>query len=245
MTVKYTEHRRKDQAGFRIIAGPSKIPVSMSPPRLSVQPHPSRRRSATVTHRRTSSTISGTQIPFSPAATPYGFRPPTFGSSSQTQVPVPATSSAAVNMAPIPAGNIQYPFLTKYQPFRQNLVSDTVVRSGLHTPSQPLSTRSRAANQHPAETSILPQVIIQNLKFEVTEGTLMNLLNDSVGQVQRCKIERREDKKCHAFVTFWQPEQAERAVRKLNHCELFGRKVTVRLTKEVESRPAIVDGYIQ
>lgn len=79
---------------------------------------------------------------------------------------------------------------------------------------------------------------------------LRDELNQSIGQVQICKIERREDRKCHAFVTFAQPEQAERAVSKLDQHELFHRVVNVRLTKENGfaeedgNMPVIVDGSI-
>lgn len=86
------------------------------------------------------------------------------------------------------------------------------------------------------------EVIIQNLRREVTENMLMQRLSEAVGRVESCRIERREERKCHAFVTFAQAVHAEKAVHDLHRRTLFDREVTVRLTKEGERGPIIADG---
>lgn len=102
---------------------------------------------------------------------------------------------------------------------------------------------STSDRQHPARVPIRHrEIIIHNLYREITESMLKDYLTVQIGQVQRCIIRRRDDRRSHAFVTFAQPEQAEMAVEKLDGTELSGREITVRLTKEGETGPLIVNG---
>lgn len=158
---------------------------------------------------------------------------------------VPASPSLARQSirVPVPPPNMYLPPQAVEGPFRQGLIGNGVMAPWPFMASQGPAMRPLADNQQPARVPIRHQtVIIQNLQFEITDSTLEEFLNTSIGRVQHCKIEKIDDKKCHAFVTFAGGEQAEKAVKKLDHCNLFGREVTVRLTKEGQKGPIIADG---
>ncbi|KAL8692471.1 MAG: hypothetical protein Q9218_002507 [Villophora microphyllina] len=112
---------------------------------------------------------------------------------------------------------------------------------------QQSSTKThRSASQQPAAIPVQHnQVIIQNLPVNATDDKLKQWLNHSVGQVQDCRIKERGDKKRHAFVTFTDEEHAKMAVRNLDKSEWCGREIGVRLTKEGEKGPVIINGSVE
>ena len=180
-------------------------------------------------------------------ATAYGVRPPEYGVPIYPQASMAMTSSASAGIASVPFTNVFVPPPAMGPSFRQPLIGNGVPGSGLPVSSQAFATRSPESKQALAHAPGIHrqgqrQIIIQNLHCEVTESTLMHSLNKLIGQVQRCQVEKREGKKCHAFVTFVDEEQANRAVKKLDHRKLFDREVTARLTKEGDKGPVIVDG---
>ncbi|KAL9040348.1 MAG: hypothetical protein Q9180_001962 [Flavoplaca navasiana] len=86
------------------------------------------------------------------------------------------------------------------------------------------------------------QIIVQNLHVDVKEHWLKTFFTKSVGPVQECRIEERGDKKRHALVSFTHAEHAQAAMNQFNEESIAGRKVYVRLTKEIQEGPVIIDG---
>ncbi|KAL8987691.1 MAG: hypothetical protein Q9169_008668, partial [Polycauliona sp. 2 TL-2023] len=86
------------------------------------------------------------------------------------------------------------------------------------------------------------EIIVQNLHHNVTEHWLRSLFSKSVGPVQNCRIEERGDKKRHALVSFTHADHAQAAIAQFDDKAIEGRKVHVRLTKEVQEGPVIIDG---
>lgn len=207
-----------------------------------IQSARSRIRPNTATHRRTSFTSSNVQFPLSPVAAYYGLRAPTFGSGIHPPVSMLLKSPMAARMVP-PMAHRSRPDTAMALPYSSNMVDHTISEPGPSTAVQASAIPPHTDHQRPARVPIYHrQVIITNLPFEVTENQLTQLVNKRIGRVVGCSIETRGDRKCHAFVTFGQVEQANRAVHGLNGQTLFDRKITVRLTKEGESGPIIVDG---
>lgn len=251
MTVTCSEHRLREPKGSLEIAGPSDVPGSRGSFRPLIRSDLDKGLPVPETHRRASSTMSGMQSPLAPVTVGYGVRPPVFHSTNQPQRSMSIANSATVNGSFGGQTNTWLPPAIG-QPYLPGFTNNSISRPG-PSPHYPVPTisASSTSRQTPTASSLEHQkIIITNLQCKVPESTLIEKLNQSVGQVQTCKIERREDRKCHAFVTFVQPGHAEKAVRKLDKQELFERVVNVRLTKENGlaradgKRPVIVDGSI-
>ncbi|KAI4152318.1 MAG: hypothetical protein L6R39_001843 [Caloplaca ligustica] len=213
----------------------STVPANANSARSMSRPGGNRTNTDAVTHGRTSSTSSTVQVSLSPVAAYYGLRAPTFGSPIPPQISRPMGHPMAANMAlPTAGSNATGPS------YPRSRVGRSAVEPGPSTSFQASAPPPRMNCQEPARYHVRHcEIIIRNLQFEVTENMLTERLTGSIGPVERCRIERREGRKCHAFVTFAQAEHAQRAVGDLDHSLLFGREVTVRLTAD---GPVIVDG---
>lgn len=220
------------QGGWQSIAGPSDIPVEPNTANYGGRSAQHENRSITGRHRQVSSTSSSVRFSLSPVAAFYGLRAPTFSPGAYPQAAMPMGNPVATSMAhlmpntslPPPAMGLTYP---------PNEVGRTVFQPRPSASSQAPAMPLRAIEQPPARNTVL----LTNLYSEVKEHQLAQRLGERIGAVPRCRIERRGDRKCHAFVTFANTEQAQRAVRYFNGQTLFDRKITVRLTKEGEGDP--------
>ncbi|KAL8672353.1 MAG: hypothetical protein Q9168_003173 [Polycauliona sp. 1 TL-2023] len=112
----------------------------------------------------------------------------------------------------------------------------------------PMDVQPSALGHHPARQTLPKppvqrrQIIVQNLHVGVKEHWLKDLFSRSIGPVQECRIEERGDKKRHALVSFSHAEHAQAAINRYNEKLIAERKVHVRLTKEVQEGPVIIDG---
>lgn len=251
MTVTCSEHRLREPKGSLEIAGPSDVPGSRGTLRGLIRSELDKGMPMLGTYRRASSTISGMQSLLPPVIMDYGFMPPIFLSANQPQRSMSITNPATVNGVIGGRTNTLLPPIIG-QTYHQDFMNNSIGRQR-PSPDSPVPTMgdSSTRTQAPTASSLEHQkIIITNLQCKISESTLTEKLSQSIGQVQTCKIERREDRKCHAFVTFAQQGHAEKAVRKLDQQELYERVVTVRLTKETGfsraggHRPVIVDGSI-
>ncbi|KAL9010493.1 MAG: hypothetical protein Q9173_004578 [Seirophora scorigena] len=127
-------------------------------------------------------------------------------------------------------------------PSPQNMVDRSGFRPEPRVALQARATLSRTIHRQPAGHAINRRVVIHNLQYQVTEHMLKQKLTESIGGVKGCWVETRDGRRCVAFVTFDQMEQAQRAINIWDHRPLFGREVTVRFTTGGEGGPVIVDG---
>ncbi|KAL8852211.1 MAG: hypothetical protein Q9221_002921 [Calogaya cf. arnoldii] len=115
-------------------------------------------------------------------------------------------------------------------------------------PTSPVNVGASVTGHNPAHgsspraTTQNREVIVQNLYVGVKEHWLKDFFTKSVGPVQECRIKERGEKKRHALVSFTHAEHAQAAIKRYNEQPIEGRKVSVRLTKEVQEGPVIIDG---
>ncbi len=220
------------QGGWQSIAGPSDVPVKPNTAHSGSRSAQHENRSITGRHRRVSSTSSSVRFSLSPVAAYYGLRAPTFSPGAYPQPVMPMGNPVATSMAHLmPNTNLPPPAMGLTYP--PNEAGRSVFQPGPSASSQAPTMPLGTIEQPPARN----MVILTNLYSEVKEHQLAQRLGERIGAVPRCRIERRGDRKCHAFATFANTEQAQRAVRYFNGQTLFDRKITVRLTKEGEGDP--------
>ncbi|KAL8902368.1 MAG: hypothetical protein Q9207_004752 [Kuettlingeria erythrocarpa] len=220
------------QGGWQSIAGPSDVPVEPNTAHSDGRSAQHENRSITGRHGRVSSTSSSVRFSLSPVAAYYGLRTPTFSPGAYPQPAMPIGNPVATSMAHL-MPNTGLPPPAKVLTYAPNEVGRTALQPRPSASSQAPAMPLRATEQPPARNT----VILTNLYSEVKEHQLAQRLGERIGAVPRCRIERRGDRKCHAFATFANTEQAQRAVRYFNGQTLFDRKITVRLTKEGEGDP--------
>ncbi|KAL8990162.1 MAG: hypothetical protein Q9177_001115 [Variospora cf. flavescens] len=229
---------RRGHRDCRPIAGPSDVPVKSNAA-----------RSTNESTRNRHSANPGTQewrssIPLSPVAVYYGFTAPAFGAGFQPQASMAMANTVPVSQAP-PVSSMQLPPAGMGSPYIQNVGGHSGFRPEHPAALQAPAASTPTSHQQPARFPIHRRVIIHNLQYQVTEHMLKQKLTESVGGVKGCKVETRDGRRCVAFVTFNQVEQAQRAIDKLDHRILFGREITVRFTTDGEGGPVIVDGSTQ
>ncbi|KAL8913755.1 MAG: hypothetical protein Q9171_001489 [Xanthocarpia ochracea] len=205
------------------------------------------RRLSTASHTRTtstSSTSSNMWSPISPTAMSSDLLPPT-SLMPYSHTPTPATVGSLIpaNMAPRLENFAFLPAPAMVPVYGHNLA-----KPHGFAPNPPAYVQGSAMGHHsahqnsPGATVQRRQIIVQNLDVGVREHWLKDLFTKSIGPVQECRIEERGDKKRHAFLSFTHTEHAEMAVNLFNKKNISGRKVNVRLIKEVQEGPVIIDG---
>ena len=210
------------------------------------QPAQQGRRLSMASHTRTCSTSSTSSYiwtPISPSSVSYGLLPPS-GHMPQYHPPIPVAVGAFMpaNIAPR-AENFAFAPAPATVPYGYNVANPAGLAPNPLVYAQASGTGPHAARQHsPRAASQRRQIIVQNLYVGVKERWLKDLFTKSVGPVQECRIEERGDKKRHALVSFTHAEHAQAAVNEFNEKTIEGRKVNVRLTKEVQEGPVIIDG---
>ncbi|KAL8799022.1 MAG: hypothetical protein Q9182_006201 [Xanthomendoza sp. 2 TL-2023] len=203
------------------------------------------RRLSTASHTRTSSassTSSSVQSP--PTAIGYGLLPPGY---PMRYPPAPAASGGfvAVHMASSPEAFTFLPTPATMYSCGPSFVHPEGFGSNPAVYPQAPSMRPQLEPQQGIKSPVQREIIIQNLKVEITQSWLKDFLTGSIGPVQRCEIRERGDKKRHALVSFTYAEHARLAASKLDGQLVEGRQVFVRLTKEEEKGPVIVNGAIE
>ncbi|KAG8455679.1 hypothetical protein GDO86_001754 [Hymenochirus boettgeri] len=85
-------------------------------------------------------------------------------------------------------------------------------------------------------------LFIKNVNFSTTEDALKEAFS-KVGEVKSCSISRKMDKSGSllsmgfGFVEYRKPEQAQKALRQLQHCEVDGHQLELKLSERA-TRPA-------
>ena len=210
------------------------------------------RRLSTASHTRTTSTSSTSSnlwtpnmwTPISPTTMSSGLLPPT-SLTPYSHTPTPATVGSLIpaNMAPRVENFAFLPAPAMVPVYGHNLAKPPGFCPNLCAYGQGSATGHHSAHQNsPGATVQRRQIIVQNLYVGVREHWLKDLFTKSIGPVQECHIEERGDKKRHALVSFTHAEHAEMAINQFNKKNISGRKVNVRLTKEVQEGPVIIDG---
>ncbi|KAL8762466.1 MAG: hypothetical protein Q9184_001549 [Pyrenodesmia sp. 2 TL-2023] len=224
------------QGGWQSIAGPSDIPMEPNAAMSGSRSAQYENRSTIGTHRRIPSASSSVRFSLSPVAAYYGLRAHTFSSGAYPQPAMSMGNPMAASMAHL-MPNMNLPPAARGMTYTPN-TGRPLFQPRTSASSQAPTTPLHANEQPPA----LNTVIITNLHSEVKEHQLAQKLGERIGCLPRCRIERRGDRKCHAFAVFGNAEQAQRAVQSLNGQTLFDRNVTVRLTKEGEGEPGVEPG---
>ncbi|KAI4264121.1 MAG: hypothetical protein L6R42_000758 [Xanthoria sp. 1 TBL-2021] len=211
------------------------------------QPGQQGRRLSTASHTRTSSTSSTSPYlwtPVSPSSGSYGLLPP-IGLMPHYHAPTPVAVGTFIpaNIAPRAENFAFIPAPETASVYGYNIANPVGLASNPPVYAQASATGPHVARQDSTRAAIQRrQIIVQNLYVGVKEHWLKDLFTKSVGPVQECRIEERGDKKRHALVSFTHADHAQAAVHQFNEKPIEGRKVNVRLTKEVQEGPVIIDG---
>ncbi|KAI4096424.1 MAG: hypothetical protein LQ344_000932 [Seirophora lacunosa] len=232
---------RRGQRDCRPIAGPTDVPVKSNAARSAKDSSRNQHCANPGTPEWSPSTSSNMQIPLSPVAVNYGFRAPAFGAGFQSQAPMAMPNTVAVSQANSISG-MNLAAAGMGSPYLQNMVGRSGFRPEPPDALQARTTLSRTTYRQPAGHPINRRVMIHNLQYQVTEHMLKQKLTESIGGVKGCWFETRDGRRCVAFVTFDQVEQAQRAIDIWDHRPFFGREITVRFTTDGEGGPVIVDG---
>ncbi|KAL8700976.1 MAG: hypothetical protein Q9224_000717 [Gallowayella concinna] len=203
------------------------------------------RRLSTASHTRTSSTSStSSSMQSPPTAIGYGLPPPGY---PMRYAPAPVASGGfvAVHMASSPEAFAFPPNPATMYSYGPSFVRPEGFGSSPAVYPQASSMRPQQEPQHGIKSPVQREIIIQNVKVEITQSWLKDFLTRSIGPVQRCEIRERGYKKRHALVSFTDAEHARVAVTKLDGQLVEGRKVFVRLTKEEDNGPVIVNGSVE
>ncbi|XP_063769363.1 probable RNA-binding protein 19 [Pseudophryne corroboree] len=86
-------------------------------------------------------------------------------------------------------------------------------------------------------------LFIKNLNFSTSEETLREVFS-KVGAVKTCTISKKKDKQGSllsmgfGFVAYRKPEQAQKAIRQLQHCTVDGHQLEVKLSERA-TKPAL------
>ncbi|KAI4275397.1 MAG: hypothetical protein LQ337_003267 [Flavoplaca oasis] len=160
---------------------------------------------------------------------------------TSTQVPMGSFIPASVTPRVGNVGFVPAPAMVPVNGYKiANPVGYGINPSGS---SQSSNSGRRSTHQSlPRAAAQRRQIIVQNLHFDVKEQWLKTFFTKSVGPVQECRIEERGDKKRHALVSFAHAEHAQAAMDQFNGESIAGRQVFVRLTKEIQEGPVIIDG---
>ncbi|KAL9637617.1 MAG: hypothetical protein Q9204_001803 [Flavoplaca sp. TL-2023a] len=160
---------------------------------------------------------------------------------TSTQVPMGSFTPASITPRVDNVGSVPAPAMMPVNGYKiANPVGCGTNPSGSLQSSN--SGRNSTHQSLPRATAQRRQIIVQNLHVDVKEHWLKIFFAKSVGPVQECRIEERGDKKRHALVSFTHAEHAQAAMNQFNGESIAGRKVYVRLTKEIQEGPVIIDG---
>ncbi|KAL8818868.1 MAG: hypothetical protein Q9223_002587 [Gallowayella weberi] len=203
------------------------------------------RRLSTTSHTRNSSASSTSSSVQSPTtAIGYGLSPPGYPV-RYPQAPAASSGFVAVHMASSPKAFTYLPTPATMYSYGPSFVHPEGFGSNPAVYPQAPPVRPQLEPQQGANSPVQREIIIQNLKLEITQSWLKDFLTKSIGPVQKCEIRERGDKKRHALVSFTHAEHARQAVSKLDGQLVEGRQVFVRLTKEEERGPIIVNGAVE
>ncbi|CAI9572605.1 unnamed protein product [Staurois parvus] len=104
----------------------------------------------------------------------------------------------------------------------------------------------RQSESEEEETLLGCTLFIKNLNFNTSEETLREVFS-KIGAVKSCSISKKKDKQGillsmgFGFVEYKKPEQAQKALRQLQHCTVDGHQLEVKLSERATREKVSTD----